>query len=765
MPRVARVVVVCAVALTVAVTALVSQAPRLRDWSEARDASDLEPGLLQVDPSLRGSVSLGNGVYVQLTDGGLLVTRMAATVFRSVDRGAPFTAGLGHLEWRADDGTTALASGWAAHDGPRWRVREVVDHSLGNLTITGRDLLAASVRYTGRVFADSPDGPLSRAFSLTITRRARDSRVLLDVQVPGANAVALHTFRRDGYVYRGAGAQRGELLLRDGRYPIVTRSTDVGTDPQASLAPVPVVFSSASTGFALDSRAYSVLDFRHGGRVDATLWQGRLQARLYDGTPVQLVSQHAADAALMPKLPVWATSGAVVGVRGGPGPVLGAAEKLLGAGTSLAAVLVRDGGERRRYPDWAGVVDRLAAKDVRVLTSVAPSLAVAPRAAGPDDEPQLLATARANGYLVTDRTGRPVSVRTPDPDVGSVSGELIDLTNPEAVHWYTQVLTDRMRRERLSGWLVLGGDELPASARLGRGAVGDAATEHNAWPRRWSAVARQACVLAKRPDCLLIQSTADERTPAAVGSFDLGRQAGDWGRQGLGGALAATVNAGLSGLTITSSAVGGSTPTSTWWGRPTPRSDELLARWAELEAFGPLLVTDDGDTPTAMPQVWDSPARLAAFARMSRVFAALADYRADVVRQASLTGLPVVRPLWLAEPGLTQASTDPEYTFGDSLIVAPVLQADQRSVNVALPAGRWVELFTGVVHDVGPARTRGPGVPGAPGVAQDPATTLATPREVRIAAPVGRPVVLYRASDRDAAQVVAALRTFGVLGP
>ncbi len=81
-----------------------------------------------------------------------------------------------------------------------------------------------------------------------------------------------------------------------------------------------MIFSSASTGFALDSRAYAVLDLRHGGRVDATLWQSRLQARLYDGTPVQLVTQHSSDAALMPQLPVWATSGAVVSVRGGSRP-------------------------------------------------------------------------------------------------------------------------------------------------------------------------------------------------------------------------------------------------------------------------------------------------------------------------------------------------------------------------------------------------------------------------------------------------------------
>src|SRR6185312_12406094 len=97
------------------------------------------------------------------------------------------------------------------------------------------------------------------------------------------------------------------------------------------------------------------------------------------------VTQHASDAALMHQLPGWATSGAVVSVRGGPQRVLDTALKLVGADAALAAVLIRDGGERRRYPDWHRLVDRLAAKDVRVLTSVAPSLAVAPRAGGPDD--------------------------------------------------------------------------------------------------------------------------------------------------------------------------------------------------------------------------------------------------------------------------------------------------------------------------------------------------------------------------------------------
>lgn len=751
--RAARVVLVALVVLAAGAALVV---PRVDDLRVRRDASDLEPGLLQVEPGLRGAVSLGNGVYVQLNLGGLLITRQSAVVFRGVDRGSPFTAGIGRLEWRqAAGGTTSpgSAGAWTTYDGPRWQVREVVRNSLGNLSITGRTLAGRTVTYTGRVFHDSYRGALSLPFTLTITRRAPDSRVLLDVRVPGASAVAMHAYRRDGYVFRGGGAQREELLLSGGRYPIVTRSTDVGNDPGSSLAPVPVLFSSASSGWALDSRAYTVLDLRNGGRVDATVWQPRLQGRLYDGTPEQMISQHAADTAQVQPLPVWATSGAVVAVRGSTQRVQDAALALLDSGAALAAVLVRDGGERRAYPGWSRLVDRLAAKDVRVMTSVAPGLALQPRPSGPDDEPALLADARARGYLVADARGRPLRTALPDPDVGSVPGVLIDLTNPEAVAWYTRVLADRMRRERVSGWSVLGGAGLPPFARL---RSGDPLVEHNAWPRRWAAVPRAACELAGRPDCLLLQDTADERTPASAGAFGLGRTATDWSRRGLGGVLAASVNAGLSGLALTYSGVGGTTTTTSWWGRARQRTDELLARWAELAAFGPLLVAEDGDRPAGTPQVWDSPARRSAFARSTRVFAALADYRRAVVRQAQAEGLPAVRPLWLAEPGLSQASTGAEFLFGDSLLVVPVVEPGVRSVDVALPPGRWVELFTGVQYVAGeprPAdRTNGA-----------TATDVATPQQVTVPAPLGRPVVLYRAEDREGAVVRAALVTAGLV--
>jgi len=740
--------VVAAAAVVLAAAGALLAGPGRRALAD-REGVDLEPGLLQVDADLRGAVALGNGVYAQLSNGGLLVTKESNVVWRGVDHGSPITAGLGH----ATPSTSAAATGWATADGPGWDVDEHVDHALGNLRITGRTLRDSSVRYTGRVYADRVDGPYSRSVTLTITRRTLDSRVLLDVEVPGADVVAVHQYRRDGYDFRGGGVRTGDLLVSDGRFPMVTATTDVASGPSSTLAPVPVLFSSAGNGFALDGDAYAVLDLRHHGRVDTTAWQPRLLLRLYDGTPEQMVSQHATDAGLPHPLPTWSLSGAVVSVRGSTRHVQDVVNRLQDAQAVVAAVLVRDGGQRARYPDWHRLVDRLSARDVRVLTEISPSLALHPRRSGADDEPQLLATARARGYLVTDARGRPVRVPTADADQGSVPGALIDLTNPRAVRWYTTVLTDRMRRERVSGWVVQGGDELPPQAHL---FAGDPTTEHDAWPRRWAAITRQACQDAGRPDCLLLQDTADEGTAALTGAVGLGRQATDWSDRGLGGVLPATINAGVSGLPFVASSVGGTTTLSSWWGGKRPRTDELLERWTELETFGPLLVTADGDRPASPAQVWGSPGRLAAFARMSRVFAALADYRRAVVRHAVETGLPAVRPLWLAEPGLSQGSTASEYLFGDSMLVVPALSEGMTTVQARLPPGRWVELFTGVTHDVGSALP-------TTAEATDSTPPPPVPREVTVSARPGSPVVLYRAEDDDAADARAALVSAGLL--
>ncbi|HVT96081.1 MAG TPA: DUF5110 domain-containing protein, partial [Acidobacteriaceae bacterium] len=73
----------------------------------------------------------------------------------------------------------------------------------------------------------------------------------------------------------------------------------------------------------------------------------------------------------------------------------------------------------------------------------------------------------------------------------------------------------------------------------------------------------------------------------------------------------------------------------------------------------------------------------------------LLPYLYSSVAQAHATGLPLIRPLWLAHPEDKHALTrEDEYLFGDSFLVAPVLQAGVDKRAVYLPAGHWWDFWT-----------------------------------------------------------------------
>jgi alpha-glucosidase (family GH31 glycosyl hydrolase) len=199
--------------------------------------------------------------------------------------------------------------------------------------------------------------------------------------------------------------------------------------------------------------------------------------------------------------------------------------------------------------------------------------------------------------------------------------------------------------------------------------------------------------------------------------------------------------------------VGGtSAPSVPLWPDET-RSDELLARWAELALVGPVLRTEDGDVPDRLPQVWDSPSRLRQFVRVTRLFAATSAYRRAAIASARRSGAPLVRPVWAAYPELTQGSTVGQLMLGSSVLVKPVVTPGEDSVRVGLPPGTWVELFSGRTHVV-PA-------PPPPDPGELPEVTPA-PR-VLVAAPVGRPAILYRPDDPETATLRPALRAAGLL--
>ncbi len=64
----------------------------------------------------------------------------------------------------------------------------------------------------------------------------------------------------------------------------------------------------------------------------------------------------------------------------------------------------------------------------------------------------------------------------------------------------------------------------------------------------------------------------------------------------------------------------------------------------------------------------------------------------SLMHQATLTGMPIARPLVFAYPSDEKvADIWDEYLLGDWLLVAPVTTAGATSRSVYLPAGRWLD--------------------------------------------------------------------------
>ena len=61
-----------------------------------------------------------------------------------------------------------------------------------------------------------------------------------------------------------------------------------------------------------------------------------------------------------------------------------------------------------------------------------------------------------------------------------------------------------------------------------------------------------------------------------------------------------------------------------------------------------------------------------------------------------ISGYPVIRPLWWVDPDDFQTYTlDSEFMVGNSLLVAPILEAGARHRDIYIPQGHWRDNLRG----------------------------------------------------------------------
>lgn len=474
---------------------------------------------------------------------------------------------------------------------------------------------------------------------------------------------------------------------------------------------VPFYATSDLRGLLLDQTEYLYFDLQDDERVEARVWASSLRGQLIDAaSPLELIEAHTEVTGRMPPLPDWFHQGAIVGLMGGQDFITQIHAKLRERETPITAYWIQDWVGKRRtelgvrmwwnweldlltYPNWDQLTAELRGEGIRTLGYINPFLTDASGKSGV--RRNLFAEAKERGFLVRKQDGSPYEIGS-----GGFTGTLVDLTNPEARAWLKTSVKDELFSRGFSGWMADFGEALPLDAIL-HGDV-PASRFHNQYLTEWSRLNREIVEEAgKLGEAVFFVRAAGLRSPAFATMFWIGDQLTSWDEHdGLKSSITGLLSGGVSGLALNHGDIGGLiTLKRSFLGIPLVniyRDKELMLRWLEMSAFTPVFRTHEGNSPEQSHQFYSDDETLDAYAYFAKVFAALFDYRKPLIEEASARGLPVLRHPWLHFPD-DEVVQELRFQFmlGPDFMVAPVTDPQRTEQTLYLPAGRWVDLWSG----------------------------------------------------------------------
>ena len=536
----------------------------------------------------------------------------------------------------------------------------------------------------------------------------------------------------------GCGAQLSQLDLKGEVIPCLTQEPGIGRGVQPltwfmekafgaggsrtqSSSPAPLYLTSTLQAHAVVNEEFTLIDLTRPNVRVVEVWSSRLICRIFGGAdhPLGRIRSITAFTGRMPVLPSWVDQGAILGLQGGTERVKEIWARCHQAGVLISALWLQDWvgkretsvGEQlwwdwqldeRHYPEWEVLLDELKTHDVRVLGYINPFLVdISEREDGAGQD-SLFEEAKEKGYLVGDPhfPASPLMVKNT-----SFSAAMVDLTSPAAFDWLKDVIKKRLIPSGLSGWMADFGEALPMDAVLHQGG---AEHVHNQYPVLWARLNREAIEEeGGTEEFLFFTRSGYTSSPRYCQLNWLGDQLTSWHREdGIYSGLVGLLSAGISGISISHSDTGGYICTDPPRSRlrvplmSFARTQELLMRWVEMNAFTAVLRTHEGNQPDRHHQIYDDPTTLDHFAKMSKVYVALAPVRRTAQLRSAQEGVPLVAHPWLYYPDDHTALTlTDQFMLGSDVMVAPVLRAGQVEQELYLPTGLWVHWWTGEVKE------------------------------------------------------------------
>lgn len=554
-------------------------------------------------------------------------------------------------------------------------------------------------------------------------------RLRLQLSAPQNYAqVRLHLQGNPTMPYYGLGIQPDAQPLM-GDYPMIVQEGGIGRGLQplstlmnlispgsagrhgSSYFPHPVLWSSRGQYYHLKGSAlgqWSVHPSSNALQQTPTLTLEVDQhyadiTAFYAPTPLRGLQALSAETGRPPLLPNWMHRGALVGMQGGSQKVERVRQALQTRQTPISGFWLQDWVGTRKtaigsqlwwnwqintthYPHWQTLRTSLQTKGQHVLGYINPFLVDVPHTVTHNYYQEAV----TKGYFVKDQNGDIYPIQNTDFSAG-----LLDLSNPEVQTWVkTLIKTELIDHAGFSAWMADYAEALPLDATL---FAGDARNYHNAYAATWARLNAEAIQESGCTHCSFFMRAGYNQSPEQIPMAWTGDQMVTWDAQdGFQSSIQGLINSGLSGLPLVHSDAGGYTSIGLPVTGGITRSEELLFRWLETNAFTALLRTHEGNQPERNAQIYDNAKTLSFFDRCARIYAALFDYRSTLVREAHEKGWPVVRALVLHYPAdLTAQTLMDQFLLGSDILVAPVFTPGQRHRKVYLPAGNWTHLWSG----------------------------------------------------------------------
>ena len=491
-------------------------------------------------------------------------------------------------------------------------------------------------------------------------------------------------------------SQHGKLDNKGCGIELLQRNTEVC---------IPFMYSTRGYGFLWNNPAVGRVELGFNGTNWVADRTNQMDYWVTAGeTPAQIMSQYADATGHVPMMPEYATGFWQCKLRyRTQDELMEVAREYKSRGLPLS-VIVADFfhwtlmGEWKfdteNWPDVSGMVKELGEMGVKLMVSVWPTV---------NQLSENYVEMKSKGYLIGSEHGDDSHTQFMDhrPE-GPMHMFYYDATNPDAQRYVWGKAKEGYYNHGIKTWWLDACEPeiYPMSPENLRYSIGNGEMVTNIYPMLNSKAFYEGMKEEGEDEIILLTRSAwagSQRYGALVWSGDIPSTFESLWKQ-----VKAGLNIAMSGIPWWNTDIGGF-----HGGDPEdPEFRELLIRWFQFGVFSPVMRLHGHRKPTV--GVTGGPNEAWSFGEeayeiikgLLALREELRPYISDQMREAHLTGSPVMRPLFYDFPDDSQCyQPEDQFMFGSKIMVAPVLESDVRKRTVYLPAGsKWREGDTGNVH-------------------------------------------------------------------